>query len=151
MIPSSWDLPNLLVVGAVDQAGDPTSFTSGGETVRVYASGFEVESYVPGGTRMPMSGTSMASPQVCNLAGKVFAKNPKLTPAEVVALIQKQRDPEPGAPGDQADPPAADAGGDEVGADSAGRTQESGRPTVQDAAARAALPDVEDLVAAGAP
>ncbi len=87
VIPSSWDLPNLLVVGAVDQAGDPTSFTSGGKTVRVYASGFEVESFVPGGTRLPMSGTSMASPQVCNLAGKIFAKNPKLTPVDAVRLI----------------------------------------------------------------
>ena len=87
VIPSCWDLPNLLVVGAVDQAGDPTSFTSGGKTVRVYANGFEVESFVPGGARMAMSGTSMASPQVCNLAGKVFAKNPKLTPVDVVRLI----------------------------------------------------------------
>jgi subtilisin family serine protease len=93
VIPSSWDLPNLLVVGAVDQAGDPTSFTSGGKTVRVYASGFEVESYVPGGTRMPMSGTSMASPQVCNLAGKVFAKNPKLSPTDVVKLIEANATP----------------------------------------------------------
>ncbi len=98
VIPSCWDLPNLLVVGAVDQAGDPTSFTSGGKTVRVYASGFEVESYVPGGTRMPMSGTSMASPQVCNLAGKIFAKNPKLTPVEVVDLIQKNATPNPEHP-----------------------------------------------------
>jgi subtilisin family serine protease len=98
VIPSSWDLPNLLVVGAVDQAGDPTSFTSGGKTVRVYASGFEVESYVPGGTRMPMSGTSMASPQVCNLAGKVFAMNPKLTPAAVVQLIEANATPNPEHP-----------------------------------------------------
>jgi subtilisin family serine protease len=98
VIPSCWDLPNLLVVGAVDQAGDPTSFTSGGKTVRVYASGFEVESYVPGGTRMPMSGTSMASPQVCNLAGKLFAVNPKLTPVEVVTLIQANATPNPEHP-----------------------------------------------------
>jgi subtilisin family serine protease len=98
VIPSSWDLPNLLVVGAVDQAGDPTSFTSGGETVRVYASGFEVESFVPGGTRMPMSGTSMASPQVCNLAGKIFTRNPQLTPTEVAALIEKNATANPDHP-----------------------------------------------------
>ncbi len=30
VIPSNFTLPNLMVVGAVDQAGDPTSFTSGG-------------------------------------------------------------------------------------------------------------------------
>ena len=52
----------LRVVGAVDQAGDPTDFTSGGRNVKVYANGFQVESYVPGGGTMKMSGTSMASP-----------------------------------------------------------------------------------------
>lgn len=87
-IPSSFDLPNLLVVGAVDQAGDPTSFTSSGRTVQVYANGFEVESYVPGGERMKMSGTSMASPNVANLAGKLIAIDPSLTPTEVIEMIK---------------------------------------------------------------
>jgi subtilisin family serine protease len=91
-IPSSFDLPNLLVVGAVDQAGEPTSFTSFGKTVRVYANGFEVESYVPGGQRMNFSGTSMASPNVVNLAGKLLAINPRLKPAEVIDLILKNAD-----------------------------------------------------------
>ncbi len=91
-IPSSFDLPNLLVVGAVDQAGDPTSFTSFGRTVKVYASGFEVESYVPGGQRMKMSGTSMSSPNVANLAGKILAIKPKLKPAQVIGLIKKGAD-----------------------------------------------------------
>ena len=91
-IPSSFDLPNLLVVGAVDQAGDPTSFTSFGQTVQVYANGFEVESYVPGGTRMKFSGTSMASPNVANLAGKLLAIDPNLTPAKVVDLIKSGAD-----------------------------------------------------------
>jgi subtilisin family serine protease len=91
-IPSGFDLPNLLVVGAVDQAGDPTGFTSSGRNVKVYANGFEVESYVPGGRRMKMSGTSMASPQVCNLAGKLFALDPSLTPAQVAELIRKGAD-----------------------------------------------------------
>ena len=51
-IPANFDLDNMIVVGAVDQAGDPTSFTSTGRNVRVFANGFEVESYVPGGMRM---------------------------------------------------------------------------------------------------
>lgn len=91
-IPSSFDLPNLLVVGAVDQAGDPTSFTSFGGTVKVYANGFEVESYVPGGKRMKMSGTSMASPNVANLAGKLLALDPGLKPPETIDLILKGAD-----------------------------------------------------------
>ncbi len=91
-IASSFDLPNLLVSGAVDQAGDPTSFTSFGRTVQVYASGFEVDSYIPGGERMKMSGTSMASPNVANLAGKILAAKSSLAPPEVIALIKKGAD-----------------------------------------------------------
>ncbi len=92
VIPSSFDLPNLLIVGAVDQAGDRTSFTSTGENVVVFSSGFEVESYVPGGERMKMSGTSMSSPNVANLAGKLFSLRPELTPTEVIALIKEGAD-----------------------------------------------------------
>jgi subtilisin family serine protease len=86
-VPASLHLPNLLVVGAVNQAGDETSFTSHGETVRVDANGYHVDSFVPGGARLKLSGTSMASPNVTNLAGKLFALDPALTPAQVVALI----------------------------------------------------------------
>ena len=93
VIPSSFDLTNLMVVGAVDQAGDPTSFTSGGRNVKVYADGFQVESTVPGGRSMKMSGTSMSSPNVCNLAAKLVALKPGLTPPEVIGLIEKGADP----------------------------------------------------------
>lgn len=89
LIPSSFELPNMLTVGAVDQAGDRTSFTTFGDNVEVYANGFEVDSYIPGGERMPFSGTSMASPNVANLAGKILAVNPGLTPVEVIELIKK--------------------------------------------------------------
>ncbi len=89
VIPSSFDLPNLLVVGAVDQAGEETSFTSFGEQVTLHANGFEVESYLPGGDRMKASGTSMASPNVVNLVGKLLAIKPELSPTEVIALIKQ--------------------------------------------------------------
>ncbi len=86
-LPSSFDLPNILSVGAVDQAGDETSFTSFGK-VDVYASGFQVESYVPGGDRLAFSGTSMSSPNVSNLAAKLLAVDPSLTPADLRELIE---------------------------------------------------------------
>ncbi|MBU0518305.1 S8 family serine peptidase, partial [bacterium] len=57
--------------------------------VDAYANGFEVMSYVPGGDRMALSGTSMASPNVTNLAAKLFALNAKLTPVQVRKLIEK--------------------------------------------------------------
>jgi len=92
-IPANFDLANMIVVGAVDQAGDPTSFTSGGRNVVVYANGFEVDSTVPDGHRMKMSGTSMASPQVCNLAGKLLAVQPSLTPADLIRTIENGATP----------------------------------------------------------
>lgn len=88
-IPASFSLPNLLVAGAVDQAGDETSFTSYGKTVLVDADGYHVESYVPGGQRVKLSGTSMASPNVANLAAKLLALDPALTPEQTIALIRK--------------------------------------------------------------
>ena len=87
MIPSSFRLPNLLAVGAVDQAGGEASFTSYGPTVRVDADGYEVQSVVPGGSKLRMSGTSMASPNTVNLAAKLLALDPKLTPEQTIQLI----------------------------------------------------------------
>ena len=87
-IPASFHLPNIIAVGAVNQAGDETSFTSYGENVVVDANGYEVDSSIPGGTRLRLSGTSMASPNVVNLAAKLFALNPALTPAQVIHLIR---------------------------------------------------------------
>ena len=87
-VPSGIRLPNILTVGAVDQAGEETSFTSFGKNVAVHANGFQVESYLPGGERMKYSGTSMASPNVVNLAAKLIALEPKLTVEQVVELIK---------------------------------------------------------------
>jgi subtilisin family serine protease len=77
MIPASLELPNLLTVGAVDRAGRQAPFTSYGR-VDLYANGVDVESVLPGGERMPGSGTSMAAPQVANLAAKLLALDPDL-------------------------------------------------------------------------
>ena len=74
--------------GAVDQAGEATGFTSFGRTVEVYSNGFEVDSYVPGGRRMKLSGTSMAAPNVTNLAAKLLARDPSLKPEDVIRLIK---------------------------------------------------------------
>ncbi len=86
-IPSSFDLPNILTVGAVDLAGEETSFSSFGDNVDVHANGFDVESFVPGGDLLKMSGTSMSCPNVANLAGKILAINPKLSVEDVKNYI----------------------------------------------------------------
>lgn len=92
VIPSSFRLPNLIVAGAVDQAGGETGFTSYGENVAVHADGEAVESLVPGGATVRMTGTSMAAPQVTNLAAKLLAIDPTLTPLQIIALIQEGSD-----------------------------------------------------------
>lgn len=96
IIPSNFELPNLMIVAAVDQAGDTTSFTSTGDNVVIYANGFEVDSYVPGGSRMKASGTSMASPNALNLAAKLFALDPDLSPTDVINLITEGATPRDG-------------------------------------------------------
>jgi len=56
--------------------------------VAVHANGYQVESRVPGGRKLALSGTSMAAPQVTNLAAKILAVNPALAPPEVIAIIR---------------------------------------------------------------
>jgi subtilisin family serine protease len=87
-MPASFVLPNLLVAGATDQAGDEASFSSYGKTVLVDADGYHVDSTVPGGHHVELSGTSMAAPMVTNLAGKLIALDPSLTPQQTIALIR---------------------------------------------------------------
>jgi len=94
-IPAGIVLPNLLTVGAVDKAGDEASFTSYGPTVVVHANGYQVESVIPGGEKLAESGTSMASPQVANLAGKILAVNPALKPEQVITIIRDTADKTP--------------------------------------------------------
>jgi hypothetical protein len=91
-IPAGIVLPNLLAVGAVDNAGDEASFTSYGPTVVVHANGYQVESVIPGGDKLAESGTSMAAPQVVNLAAKILAAVPGLKPTEVIEIIRSTAD-----------------------------------------------------------
>lgn len=92
-IPSGLQLPNLMRIGAVDIEGKETDFTTMGKGVDVYSNGYEVESYIPGGELRKYSGTSMAAPQVVNLAAKIWAVNPDLSVAEVKDLIVKGATP----------------------------------------------------------
>jgi subtilisin family serine protease len=70
----------------VGPAGEETTFTSFGK-IDLYANGYEVESVLPGGDRQKWSGTSMASPQVANLAAKLLAVFPALTTVQLRGLI----------------------------------------------------------------
>jgi hypothetical protein len=98
-VPAGLRLPNLITVGAIDDKDKFTSFTTTGKNVQLYANGYRIESLIPGGQQIKFSGTSMAAPQVMNLAAKILALKPELTPAQVIALIHKNADPLPGQAG----------------------------------------------------
>lgn len=87
--PAGINLPNVITVGAVDVALQPAGFTSYGRSIDVYANGFEVPSKAPTGLPINISGTSLAAPQVTNLAGKLLAMNPKLTTAQLRQHIEQ--------------------------------------------------------------
>lgn len=90
--PAALDLPNVMGIGSVNREGKETPFTATGSKVVVHANGYQVESYAPGGLKLLMSGTSMATPNVANLAAKLFTLKPTLTVSQVVALIKDGAD-----------------------------------------------------------
>lgn len=82
-------LPNFLLVGAVDRNGASTEWTNTGPEVTLYANGDRVPARLPGGEPSFPSGTSMATPLVVNTAAKVLAVDPRLTGAELRALLER--------------------------------------------------------------
>ncbi|MEM9388208.1 MAG: S8 family serine peptidase [Pseudomonadota bacterium] len=86
--PAGIDLPNVMTVGAVDVALEPAHFTSYGESIDVYANGKNVPTVAPGGSELLLSGTSLAAPQVTNLAAKLWAMAPEAGVAQIRRLIE---------------------------------------------------------------
>ena len=78
-IPSSFILPNLITIGAVNHNGKRTGFTSIGKNVQIYANGSYVNTTIPNGYKVQSSGTSIAAPQVCNLAATMLSICPKMS------------------------------------------------------------------------
>ena len=93
-VSASLTAPNLLAIGAVDRFGNWATFTnSNPEHVRVFDFGVEVDSVIPSGEHVPLSGTSMASPNAANLAAKLFSLDPQLTPARAITIIAETGEP----------------------------------------------------------
>ena len=97
-IPAGLQLPNLVTVGAVDRLDRPASFTSSGKGVWLYANGSSIAGTVPGGRTAIFSGTSAAVPQVANLAAKLLAIDPTLTPETIIAMLRDTGVPVVGVP-----------------------------------------------------
>ena len=78
-------LPNTIVVGALYKDLLKTKYSNYGPDVDVFAPGhFKLKSK---NTYPESSGTSAASPVVCNTAIKLFSLNPELTPEQVKRFI----------------------------------------------------------------
>jgi subtilisin family serine protease len=97
-VPSSFALPNLIVVGVADAVGGEIFFTNYGK-VDVFAEGFEVPSKAPGGSPILFTGTSAAAPLVTNLAAKLLAVKPTLRVAELRRAIVESADEKAAGPG----------------------------------------------------
>jgi len=74
--PASYELTNIISVGATSKEDNRTSFSNyGANSVHVGAPGERINSTAPDNTYMYSSGTSMAAPHVSGLAALISAKD----------------------------------------------------------------------------
>jgi membrane-anchored mycosin MYCP len=113
--PTPAELTGVLAVGAVDQNGDPASFSLSGPWVGVAAPGVDIISTNPAGSSpgqinelisqagvSTIQGTSFAAPYVAGLAALVRERFPNLDAQQVISRIERTAE-HPSAPGDRND------------------------------------------------
>jgi len=84
---------NTMTVAAAFEDGRIAPFSNFSQTkVDVAAPGVGIESSIPGGFKIHMSGTSQAAPYVAGVAGGIKSINPKLSPSEVKMIIMETSD-----------------------------------------------------------
>jgi thermitase len=92
--PSSYNVPNVVAVAALDRNDQLASFSNyGKKSVAIGAPGVQILSTWLGDEYEEKSGTSMATPVVSGVAALMLAKNPKLTVDELRAKLLKSVDP----------------------------------------------------------
>jgi subtilisin family serine protease len=88
--PAEFKADNLITVAAVNKDNNLARFSNYGmESVDVAAQGVFIKSFFTGGDTGYASGTSMATPQVTNLAIRIKQVNPDLSPVEIKEIIMK--------------------------------------------------------------
>ena len=98
--PSSYNLPNVISVAALDRNDALTSFSNfGAKTVHIAAPGKDILStWLDNGFR-EASGTSMATPMVSGVAALVLSRNPNLSAEELKRQLLDSTDKLPGLKG----------------------------------------------------
>ncbi|MEW6056165.1 MAG: S8 family serine peptidase [Bdellovibrionota bacterium] len=91
-IPATINHPDLLSVGALKNKRMVAEYSNFGRFVDVYTRGSDVRSALPENERGLMSGTSMATPLVANLAAQLKLIEPGLNPRQLRALILNTAD-----------------------------------------------------------
>jgi len=82
--PSSYDLPNVISVAALDRNDQLASFSNwGAKHVAIAAPGVEILSTWLGDEYKESSGTSMATPVVAGVAALIVAKEPRISVEEL--------------------------------------------------------------------
>ncbi len=93
--PSSYELPNVISVGAMSRVTQRAGFSNYGKrSVDIFAPGDEILSTYPDNRYQSVSGTSQASPHVAGIAGLIVAANPNVTVPQMKARILGSATPE---------------------------------------------------------
>ena len=93
--PASFQIPNVIAVGASEQNNTPwiddfvveKGTNYGRRTVDIFAPGDYIISTYPGGEYAFFSGTSMAAAYVTGVAALMMAENPLLSPAAIKQIL----------------------------------------------------------------
>ncbi|MCC6426562.1 MAG: S8 family serine peptidase [Phycisphaerales bacterium] len=84
---SSFDYPDVIVVGASDSGDNRAGFSAYGRAVDVFAPGVSILSTVVGGGYQSWSGTSMATPVANGALSMIWSANPSLTNTQVENIL----------------------------------------------------------------
>ena len=98
--PSSYNVPNVVSVAALDRNDQLTSFSNYGlKSVMIAAPGKDILSTWLGNSYEEKSGTSMATPVVSGVAALIVAENPRITVDQLKKRLLASVDPLPGLKG----------------------------------------------------
>jgi subtilisin family serine protease len=92
--PSSYNVPNVISVAALDRHDQLASFSNfGAKSVAIAAPGVDILSTWLGNSYEEKSGTSMATPVVSGVAALVLAENPRMSVDELRKKLMASTDP----------------------------------------------------------